>query len=594
MDLTSLLNDRSDSFNIGSIGSPSSTTEIVIDINQKSEAKQVLGQLVYFTQRQEENELVILGQISEIETQNRWHEDITFRGIIKRRGSLPHLSGRADVRTATLGVQACFSIAPDGKVSEGVLGMSPTTGSPVFSIRDEILDGLLTDYKNQIIYLGRTYATDVKLPLWLKHFDRGDGGAGEAYHIGIFGKSGSGKSGLAAYTLLGYARHQNMGIIFIDPQNQFTSDTDLPFSLHSELRALGSEVYTYRLTDQIRLGTTNNAVRLFTQLLAKTNFFKDIGVRATENQEYAVDEIRRIISTILKNEQDETKRELKSPPESLCQRVIEDLRGDNNALQRIYSSRNSLQRFTNTLQSILDIPEELERIEQEFWQPVLDLFLEQDSKENRRHSLWNIVERAATSDKRPIVFLDIQGQGTEFADRDEIKALILKEISIALRVAGEKAFAQKDSNGNNKKLNCLICLDEAHRFVKSSFGRDDRSEMSNLTQTFVDGVRTTRKYGLGYMFITQTLASLHKEIIEQLRLYAFGYGLTTGSEYRKIEELVSDKQSLNLYKSFVDPQSNKQYPFMLIGPVSPLSFTGSPLFIQMFTKHEDFKKANNL
>ena len=596
MDLTSLLNDKSDSYNIGSIGSPSSTTEIAIDINQKSEAKQILGQLVYFTQRQEENELVILGQISEIETQNRWHEDITFRGIIKRRGSLPNLSGRADVRTATLGVQACFSIALDGKVSEGVLGMSPTTGSPVFSIRDEILDGLLTDYKNQIIYLGRTYATDVKLPLWLKHFDRGDGGAGEAYHIGIFGKSGSGKSGLAAYTLLGYARHKNMGIIFIDPQNQFTSDTDLPFSLHSELRALGREVYKYRLTNQIRLGTKNNATKLFTQLLAKTNFLKDIGVRAAGNQEYAIDEIRRIISAILRNEQDENKRQLESPPENLCQRVIQDLRDDNNALQRIYSSRDSLRRFTNTLQSILDIPEELERIEQRLWQPVLDLFLVQDSKGNKRTSLWHIVKRAATSEKRPIVFLDIQGQGTEFAERDEIKALILQEISNTLKVTGEDAFVQKDSNGNNKKLNCLICLDEAHRFVKSSFGRDDGSEMSNLTKTFVDGVRTTRKYGLGYMFITQTLASLHKEIIEQLRLYAFGYGLTTGSEYRKIEEFVSDKQSLNLYKSFVDPQSqsNKQYPFMLIGPVSPLSFTGSPLFIQTFTEHKDFKLANNL
>lgn len=81
MDLTSLLNDKSDSFNIGSIGSPSSTTEIVIDINQKSEAKQVLGQLVYFTQRQEENELVVLGQISEIETQNRWHK-VTLLGYL--------------------------------------------------------------------------------------------------------------------------------------------------------------------------------------------------------------------------------------------------------------------------------------------------------------------------------------------------------------------------------------------------------------------------------------------------------------------------------------------------------------------------------
>ena len=60
------------------------------------------------------------------------------------------------------------------------------------------------------------------------------------------------------------------------------------------------------------------------------------------------------------------------------------------------------------------------------------------------------------------------------------------------------------------------------------------------------------------------------------------------------EELVSDKQALSLYKSFVDPQSNKQYPFMFLGPISPLSFTGSPLFIQMFTEFNQFKEANKL
>jgi len=118
------------------------------------------------------------------------------------------------------------------------------------------------------------------MPFWLKHFDRGEGGAGEAYHVGVFGKSGSGKSGLAAYLLLGYARHENMGIIFIDPQNQFASDTDLPFKLHEYLKILGRKVEVYSLTNQIRLGTKNNAVNLFTSLLQKADFYRNIGVKS--------------------------------------------------------------------------------------------------------------------------------------------------------------------------------------------------------------------------------------------------------------------------------------------------------------------------
>jgi hypothetical protein len=33
---------------------------------------------------------------------------------------------------------------------------------------------------------------------------------------------------------------------------------------------------------------------------------------------------------------------------------------------------------------------------------------------------------------------------------------------------------------------------------------------------------------------------------------------------------------------------------MFLGPISPLSFTGSPLFIQMFTEFSQFKDANKL
>lgn len=588
MDLLDLLNNQSDEFNIGSVGSPSNTTEILIDINQKSEKKRNLGQLVCLIQPQEQEKLVVIGQISEIETKNRWHEDLTFRGIIKRRGSLPHLSEKADVRTAKLNVQACFSIAPDGKISEGILGTSPATGTPIFSVRDEILDKLLEQYKKQIIYLGHAYATNVKMPLWLKHFDRGDGGAGEAYHIGVFGKSGSGKSGLAAYMLLGYARHSNMGIIFIDPQNQFASDTDLPFKLHDSLRRLGKKVEVYSLTNQIRLGTKNDAVNLFVSLLLKAGFYRKLGIpdKSKDNQEYASQEVARIIKDILSNQQPQI--ELKNASSNLLLNVLTLLRNDGNALQRIYATKVPKERLEQSLDNFINQHRELERLKEENWQPVLDLFLTNDSKGNKRSSLWRIIQSSVTDEEKPIVFLDIKGEGTTFADNEEIKALILREISTTLKVAGEKAF-DKD-----EKLNCLICLDEAHLFVKSSSGNNDNSEISELTSSFIKGVRTTRKYGLGYMFITQTIASLHKEIIQQLRLYAFGYGLNSGSEYRQIEELVSDKQALSLYKSFVDPQSNKQYPFMFLGPISPLSFTGSPLFIQMFTEFNQFKEANKL
>jgi len=54
-----------------------------------------------------------------------------------------------------------------------------------------------------------------ELPMWFKHFGTGPAGAGEAYHIGVFGRTGSGKSVLAKMITLAYARHADMGIFIL-------------------------------------------------------------------------------------------------------------------------------------------------------------------------------------------------------------------------------------------------------------------------------------------------------------------------------------------------------------------------------------------
>jgi hypothetical protein len=103
-----------------------------------------------------------------------------------------------------------------------------------------------------------------------------------------------------------------------------------------------------------------------------------------------------------------------------------------------------------------------------------------------------------------------------------------------------------------------------------------------LTREIIASVRTTRKYGIGYMFITQSIESLDEEILKQMRIFAFGYGLTSGSEIRRIRDYINNDASIQLYRSFIDPSSNHKFPFMFFGPISPLSFTGSPLFVEMY------------
>ncbi len=128
----------------------------------------------------------------------------------------------------------------------------PPTGTAIHTVNDEILNELLLKYLEQIFYLGHVYGSAPKLPLWFKHFDRGREGAGEAYHLGIFGKTGSGKSVLAKMILLAYARYPKMSLLVIDPQGEFAKD----------IRPGGSQSEFRSRSGILRNGWANRVMRL--------------------------------------------------------------------------------------------------------------------------------------------------------------------------------------------------------------------------------------------------------------------------------------------------------------------------------------------
>ena len=426
----SVLMDEMRATQLGIVGSPSDTTEITIDIMESAEVSRIRGQMVYLVLPHDNCRIAVLGQISRVETQNRWHEDMAFRGIIKRQGALPHLSGRADVRTATLTVQAAFTIDVDEAgeefCQEDMLGTSPGTGAKVYAVRDEVLQALLDKYRDELIYLGNVYGTRVKMPFALKHFGKGDGGAGEAYHIGVFGKTGSGKSGLAAYLLLAYARHRQMGLLFIDPQGQFSSDRDLPFPLHLSLRSAGRQVQVFKLATQVRLREDANQ---FAELLRKSGFYRFLGIRNPENQEIAVEVVYACVRRVL----GEQKAKIDAAPPNLLRGTLETLLADSKALERIYTGKERREQLAERLRGVLKDEDEFSDLAKT-WQPALDLFQKVDSKGNARTALWTIVSsviNANEQDTQPIVFLDISGEGTAFKDDEEIKALLLREIANA-------------------------------------------------------------------------------------------------------------------------------------------------------------------
>ncbi|MDD9858970.1 MAG: DUF87 domain-containing protein [Nitrospira sp.] len=576
---------------LGVVSSPSTTQEIVLDIRKKSENKRALGQMVFVHLQEDGRQILSLGQIFEVETKNRWHEDQSFKGVIKHYGSLPHLSGKADNRMAKISVQSSFDITnQEPKVY--VLGMSPSTGIPVQIVNNSLMNLLVEHHKKAITYLGKVYETEVDLPMWFKHFDRDKDipalGAQDAYHIGVFGKTGSGKSVTSALMLLAYAKNkQHMNILVLDPQGQFYKDRDLlpgdgGSRLAGEIRETGMRFEKYKLIEDVSLPEN---VELLGELLANSGFIKE-----AFGPFYGDDKIERMRDSVIEyieGRRNDRSFSLNSDPDELLSKMIERFinlepgeKDFSKYIKAVYGTRHTQQRLFDAIQKARDA---LERDTPpsflETWKQVLAMF-----SEVRRTTIAEICAKITSDTRGNFIVLDLSPSDGEI-ENENLQALFLRLIEKDIVQSGGNLYAK------GKNANCLIIMDEAHRFI-SRHSPDPR--VKELTRQIVDAVRTTRKYGIGHMFITQSLESLDDEIIKQMRIFAFGHGLTMGAESRKMREILNNPAAVSLYSSFIDPSNSGKYPFMFFGPVSPFSATGSPLFVEIYTSYQDYRNKNPL
>src|SRR3989338_8715299 len=554
---------------VGITSSPSNTLDITIDITEESKTERTLGQMAYAVLEEDGENILVIGQIIDIQTKNRWHEDPSFKGVIKRHGRLPHLSGTADNRIATISVQACYSLGKSTPESY-ILGTSPSTGERIQKMNNEVMTALMKNHEKDITFLGKVYGTDVDLPLWFKHFDRTDtknneAGAGDAYHIGVFGKTGSGKTVTAAYMLLGYAKNKNnISILVLDPQKQFYTDRELlgveNEKLEPRIKKIGMNYEKYEILNDIHL--PGDKYELFGDLLSNNGFIEE-----AFKPLYTEDKIERMKDSVvdylvgksnnpgfnLRSLRDGTTLLSEMLSRFLEQKDKEKEMGFSTYIYSVFGTKDTRVRLYNRVKFISENLDRQHTILAK-WDATLKLFQKKKDSGGEKISVAEIVDKTVTQHGNFIV-IDISARSGEI-ENENIQALFIKIIEEKIVEAGAKLYTQ------GKKANCLIVMDEAHRFIASD-SSDPR--VKELTTKIIGSVRTTRKYGIGYMFITQTLESLDEEILRQMRIFAFGYGLTSGSELRKVSELVNNDSAIQLYRSFIDPSSNKRFPFMFFG-----------------------------
>lgn len=570
---------------VGVVGSPSSTGEITIDVVDSAAGEALLGDLVYTCHPLANgHHLLALGSVGEIETRNRWHEDPNMRGVLRVHGSLPHLSADGDVRTATVRVQAVYETDANEppfieypSESGGALGMSPTTGHVVRRVDEDLVQALIARHSGEAVYLGHVYRSDVRLPMYVREFtsDATDG----AFHTGIFGRSGSGKTALATYMLALQMRHRTLSLFVFDPQGQFTHQRDLVLDLQQYARDYGREVHIKSIAEDLQL--SKDAPLLF-ELLDDTRFFPELTLKTrNENRESAVAELERKLRAI--SDWD------KQPPADILRTILTELVADEPALTRIYSGAAGRTRLTGAIEGALASDADFERLLAEF-EPAHSLFTQRSPDGGRRMSLEWLLRTVTdpTIDPKPYVVIDLSSRsGTRWLDNEDTKARLMTKIASSLRRIAEDRWKE-----TGRLVNCAVVFDEAARFAAPN---PEREQVARLSMKLVEYVRETRKTGLGWTFITQEVGSLNPAIFNQLTVRAYGYGMTSGGDLNRLRDEIGRGSALDLYQSFPNPKSltNKVYPFMLSGPVSPLTFTAAPVFLQVYTSEEEFRAANH-
>jgi len=551
---------------VATIGSPNSTVEFRADILETSITSPLEGRLFCFWHDEGESRKLVLAQLTTITGRNRWHEDPVLKAVIRRQGRLEHLSGTTDTKEAKLVLVGAFeeSDGGNGHFRRTVLNTPPASGTPVYELTPDLLTRLVAD-ETGIFYLGYFYGSDTPAPFYLKHYGPEPEGVGEALHTGVFGKTGMGKSILAAQMIIGFARHHDMGILIVDPQgefydNRFAAESGYNFDFHGLLRRARGN---FGLVDLSEVALTGR--RTFARLLMRMDFFKVLGFGTSEKERQAAD-------ALLDYMQSRRLRPDQADLEQIVGHLAEAagyIYAGTQTSRRQEEVRNRFQQYQNRVRTI--------------WDAVYGLF----AQENRT-PLNEVIDRVLL--RREIVVLDVDRLTRQLAQTArignyELKYILLNEIFTRMLQQVQVRFREGEGS------NCLVVLDEAHRYVPQR--ARDNEDLEALQRRLVDAAQTTRKYGIGWMFITTSIADFHNDTYRSLHNYVFAWGLGIGIDERHVREVVGDEM-FNVYRTLPNPKQSGIYTFMVSGPIVAAGTRGMPVIIRGFENTDIITRVNNL
>lgn len=613
----------------GYTAAPSSSGTIgIIGYNEELNAP-IVGQTLFFDQSLSDGKIYrCLGKVTDVTTENPTFNDAALVGVYSRKMGSP---ADNDVKKITMKVQAVYSSAtgePGTWNQAGLMPSSPSSMTPVYIMDEQAMIDLLDTKMFESSYAGTFRGmSGVRMPMLVKGFD----GKRGATHQAIIGRSGSGKTGVAQTLTFIQMRNESHAVIVIDPQGQWASESGFVFSLQSAAKALGREVHVLRVSEDIRLPMNKD---LLAHLLNELNIWNDFTRMGDENARALSSEVaRRIVDNFFST------RMYNIDAREALFAAFAEIAASKAAMGRIYArSGDAGESLKRILCAITSVPfinkkeeeEELDEIEiregektfnqvLRVFTPLINLFSQKNLNGEIRKPLdgddgflSKVLKSRTGGEIAPYVILDMSsdtslnaranyasatGEGSEeqrdlmlmrkMLDNPDIKAHIINTVITSVRDKAEEVYSSSQA-----MLDTQIIFDEAWRYAPNLSRVEKGSPIAAISRKLADYALDTRKYGLGWTYILQSPRDLHETIWKQLTFIYVGHGMI-GGDRAMLSDLIDDSSQLKLYDQFSDPGATGDYPFMGIGPISPLIFTASPVFFNVFNKIEDLLAANS-
>jgi len=488
-------------------------------VRSSSLGNELLGRLGFLRFNAGNSNISVLCQIISVDRRNTVHEDGSFGPVIAARGSIPYLSSIGDYEEAI-----AKPIAQQVNGSAAPLRANPPSGSQIVSLDDNSLMSEEEQKNPQIIfnsfapdksegylrYPGSLVGEAINVPIICKSFNPAhDNGWGEARHAIFLGRSGSGKTHAAKIMLALYLLStRTMGAFIPDGKGDFIRPSGRDLNLRNFLEANGRNVQVIHIED-LRLENTDQ----LQELLSIENFQRLVA------PSIAPDKWRLLLELTLEKFTDEDEKLIVEGDKAISQEKF--LEKFNDSLEFVYAETGKK----------LDV-----RIEK--------LKKSQEDNLTKITSLWNRVLKRFTEGEKLIDIVDhvlIEGK-IYFLDIDSYNT----SVNVFILGTLYKRFRSRALNlykSRQKYANAIVYVDEANRFIPQS-PKDEKQK--ELQEKLIDGIKTTRQYGLAWWLADQRPSAISKDAFTQMGTFFFGKGMTAVADQTNMESVLG-KDGCNVY-----------------------------------------------